>query len=243
MKKIFLIFLLSTYILSCHSQPQIKTIVNDANAEKRDIAPFTAIQVSSAITVYLSQGNEDAIAVSCSDMTKISKIITEVKNGVLKISLDNDFWNSWRMGDLKVKAYISVKTLNSLKASGASSIKINETISGTNLNVEASGASNIKGNLIFNTINANVSGASSINITGKTNEAVFDASGASSIKGFDFITTNCKIEASGASNVNLTVNGSLVAEASGASSIKYAGNPTSTNVDATGASSIKKKAD
>jgi len=41
--------------------------VYDANAEVRNVGSFSKIKVSSAITLYLSQGKEQAVAVSAGD--------------------------------------------------------------------------------------------------------------------------------------------------------------------------------
>lgn len=244
MKKNFIsLLILLITIISCNAQPEIRTLVNDNNVEKRNVAAFTGVKVSNAITLYLSQGNEDAVAVSCSDASDNKKIKTEVKNGILNVYVDNGFWSGFNLKDKKVKAYVSIKNIDFIGISGASSVKINESLVSKNLKVTLSGASNIKGNITVADLKVNISGASSINFTGKATTADIDASGASSFKSFDLEVANCNIDASGASNVNITVTTELKAEASGASSIKYKGNPINTNTNATGASSIKKKTD
>ena len=40
--------------------------INDPNAEPRNLSGFHAIKISNAFTVYISQGNEDAVAISAS---------------------------------------------------------------------------------------------------------------------------------------------------------------------------------
>jgi predicted nucleic acid-binding protein len=68
-------------IIACSAIAQdVKTVVNDPNAELRTVANFTGIKVSGGIGVYISQGKENAVAVSCSDEKHNNKIITEVKN-------------------------------------------------------------------------------------------------------------------------------------------------------------------
>ena len=42
-------------------------IINDKNAETRAVGSFSAIKVSGAIEVYLSQSNSEALAVSASE--------------------------------------------------------------------------------------------------------------------------------------------------------------------------------
>ncbi len=70
-----------------------QTVINDKNVEVRNVSSFSAIKVSGGIDVYLSQSNEDAVAVSASDEKYRDDIKTEVKNGVLNIYFDN---NSFR---------------------------------------------------------------------------------------------------------------------------------------------------
>jgi hypothetical protein len=53
-------------------------------------------------------------------------------------------------------------------------------------------------------------------------------------------TTNASLNATGASNIRISVSGTLKANATGASNITFYGNPTGTNTRATGASNIKK---
>jgi hypothetical protein len=129
MKKILLPLLMFVLVsTNCNAQPEVRTLVNDANAEKRTVAAFKGVQVSNAITLYISQGNEDAVAVSCSDANENKKIKTEVKNGILHISLENGFWNGLSWKDKKVKAYVSIKNIEFLGAAGARSVKINEVL-------------------------------------------------------------------------------------------------------------------
>src|SRR4029078_3330597 len=142
MKKILLICLT---IISLKSFCQ-ETIINDKNAEVRNVGTFSAIKVSGAIDVYLSQGNADAVAVSASEEKYRDKIKTEVTNGTLRIYFDGDKF-SWNIGNKKLKAYVSFRDINSLEATGASTFKINGTISGNNLDVKLTGASDLTGNV------------------------------------------------------------------------------------------------
>lgn len=238
MKKILFILLYLVAIVGCnYAQPEVKTLVNDANAEKRNVTAFTGVEVTNAITLYLSQGNEDAVAISCSNASDNRKISTKVINGVLKISIENSGW-SW--SNTKAKAYVSIKNLESLVVSGASNCKINEMLQVKKMKLIVKGASNFKGSIKAEDIDIKASGASNVNITGSSNNATVEASGASSIKSLNFETTNCNAQASGASSIHIGVKQKLKAEASGASSIKYKGDGVIVSANETGASSIKK---
>ena len=113
-------------------------VVNDANATVRNLTgSFTAISVSSGIDLYLSQGNEESVAVSASDQKHLDRLKTEVVNGVLKIYYDNK-GVSWKSDNRKLKAYVSFKTLDKVSASGACDINIMGTLKSENLVVDFS---------------------------------------------------------------------------------------------------------
>ena len=101
-----------------------QNIVYDENAEVRTVEKFTGIEVSGAVSVYLSQGPEQGVAVSAGEEKYNNKIKTEVKNGVLHISVDGGVWNGFNWTNRKLKAYVTATDLNRLQVSGASYVSI-----------------------------------------------------------------------------------------------------------------------
>jgi len=138
MKYLF-VLLLSAF--SLHSFAQ--TVINDKNAVIRNVSSFSDINVSGGIEIYLSQGNDYALAVSASEDKYRDEIKTEVRNGVLNISFNGSHLNF--SGDRKLRAYISFKTLESIQASGASDAIINGTFKVNSAKIKLSGACEIKG--------------------------------------------------------------------------------------------------
>jgi hypothetical protein len=275
MQKFFvcLVFIVAGYCLNAQN------VVRDANAQVRNVSSFNKIRISSAISLYLSQGTTQGVAVSAEDAEAISKIRTEVNNGVLKIYVENGVWNGWNWSNKHLKAYVTFSTLEMLDVSGACNVELTDPISVGDFKLELSGASNMKGVIKGNNLNFEINGASNakLNVTGSSfdisqsgassfwgsvisSKASFDlsgasttdvngtagdiavnASGASNFKGGDLQAESCKIEATGASSANITVSKQIEATASGASSIRYGGGATITNIDVSGGSSVKKK--
>jgi hypothetical protein len=233
--KLVLLFLFIAFIFQSSAQ----TIINDKNAEVRNVSAFTGIKVSGGIDVYLSQSNEYALAVSASDEKYNVNIKTEVRDGVLNISYDG---NSFRLSpNRKLRAYISFKTLENLEGSGASDFIISETLKANSIKIELSGASEIKGALHFDNLLLNIEGASVVKVNGAVKNIKINASGASDIKNYDLVVDNCIAELSGASDVKITVNKSLSAKASGASLLYYKGNPEKKEISSSGASNISQR--
>lgn len=241
MKKLLFPFVLLMSFISILSA-QDMMMINDKNAELRSVGSFTGIQVSSAIEVIIKQGNEDAVVVSAGEEKYRSRIKTEVRSGVLMIWYDNEGMKNWWKGDgKKLRAYVSVKNLNLIKASGATDVKIDGVLRGTKLKVELSGASGFKGDLRYDDIKMNQSGASDATVKGKVTNLKIDLNGASDFKGFDLVAENCDIQTSGASDVKITVNNEIKINASGASDVEYKGNAKVNGLKTSGSSSLRKR--
>ncbi len=236
MKKIFAGIFMMAMVSVAAAQ---KTIVNDANAEKRELPAFSGISVSSAINIYISQGDEDGVAVSASEIKYRDRIKTEVKEGILSISYNNEGMH-WASGNKKLKAYISFKNINKLTASGACDVFVNGVLKAAKLELRLSGASDMKGAVDIEDLDASISGASDMTISGKVGSLHIDANGASDLKNYDLVVQNCDAEASGASDIRITVEKELNARASGASDIIIRGNGVIKKSSKSGASSIKK---
>ena len=235
MKKI----LFSLFIIAAINAGAQMTI-NDANAEARQVGSFHAIHISNAFDVVLSQGNEEGLAVSANDKEDIPNIKTAVENGILRIWFDDD--KKWWPKNRKLKAYISVKTLDQIKAGGATDINIEGTLKATSLQLDMSGASDLEGNLaVANELSVHLSGASDITISGAADKITIDASGASDVKAFDFTANICSVDASGASSVRITADKEMSVKLSGASSVSYKGNASIRDIKTSGASSISRK--
>jgi len=233
MKKLISLFVLTGLITTAFGQ---KTI-NDANAQKRNVSGFHAIELSGGIDLYLSQG-EEAVAVSAAKTEYRDKIVTEVKDGVLKIWFD---WkgNKFDWGNHKMKAYVSAKTLDRLEGSGGSDISIDGSLKVPKLSMEISGGSDFDGKVETDELNIHASGGSDVSISGKAATLSIRASGGSDFDGYNLTSDMCNVEASGGSDVRITVNKELSADASGGSDVYYKGSGLIRDLKTSG-SSIKK---
>lgn len=217
--------------------------INDPNAEVRQLSGFHAIKISNAFDVYITQGNEEAVAVSASTAEYRNNIKTSVENGTLIIRFDNEkkFWKGWNGDKVKLKTYISVKKLDKLSVSGACDVFMEEGISADDLMISFSGASDLKGKINAKNLVVDINGASDITLAGTVADLKVEASGASDFKGFELVTNYCEAKASGASSVSITVNKELSANASGASDVRFKGEGLIRDIKTSGASSVSRK--
>jgi hypothetical protein len=256
MKKIALFACL---LIAFTVQAQTKMgVIYDENVQVRKLPSFTSIRVSSAIELFISQSNKTEVAVSASSDEYRNRIITEVDGGTLIIRMADNRWWKWGNENYRIKAYVSVKDLYAITGSGATNIKIVNSLSAEKLKINLSGASDMKGDIKAGTLLADLSGASSFKGTvqanalsvagsgacdfeasGSGDDLIVDVSGASSVKMYDYFVKGASVDASGASSVKVNVSGMLKVHAIGASSIDYKGSATIKDMHSSGASSVK----
>lgn len=235
MKKILL---LASILLTIGVTAQ-KT-VHDANAVGRSAKGFHAIEISDGIDLYLTQGNEEAVAVSASSNDYRDKIKVEVVNGVLKIYYDRDRGNwGFNWGNRKLKAYVSAKSLDKLSASGGTDVYLENELNAARLTIYLSGGSDFKGKVNAQDLFLTASGGSDAQLSGIADKLKITCSGGSDINGYAMATNLCTVECSGGSDVKITVNKEISGNASGGSDIYYKGN-ASCSASKSGGSGIKK---
>lgn len=215
-------------------------VVKDANAVARNAKGFHAIEISNGIDLYLTQGNEEAIAVSAAKEEDRGKIVTKVEDGVLKIYYERSSGNwgiNW--GNRKMKAYVSAKTIDKLSASGGADVYVEGELKSEKISASLSGGSDFKGKVNVQELTLFASGGSDAAISGHAGRIKIHASGGSDIHGYDLVSDYCSVESSGGSDVYITANKEISANASGGSDVHYKGSATATSSKSGGAS-IKK---
>ncbi|MBL0357951.1 MAG: DUF2807 domain-containing protein [Chitinophagaceae bacterium] len=227
-------------ILSLQSFAQ-EVIVNDANAQRRTLsASFNAIQVSDGIELLLTQGNEESVAVSASDEKYIERFKTEVADGVLKIYYDNKamVWNN--NGKRRLRAYVSFKNLDRLKASSGADVKTKSVLTLDNLQLSFSSGAQFNGEVNITSLEVAQSSGSEITTTGKADHLKTDLSSGAVFKGFDLAVNFCEAKASSGAEVRITVNKELAAKANSGGSIRYKGEGVVKDINIHSGGSVKR---
>ncbi len=237
MKKLFLMMVC---FLAISALAQDTKVINDANAVARTLnGSFNAINVSSGIDLQITQGNNESIAVSASDPKHIDRIKTEIVNGTLKIYYDNK-GITWKSDNRKLRAYVSFKTLQKLNAAAGSQVKVNGTINVGEFALSVSSGSGFKGAVNATEIKAEVSSGAGIKISGKADKLSVDVNSGADFKGYEFVTDYCNASASSGSNIQVTINKELSADASSGADIRYKGTALIRDIKTSSGGSVKK---
>lgn len=238
MKRLFVFAICAAILFSSCHYFHGRRINGNGNVitQVRDHSNFSGVDVSSAIHLYVKQDSSFSVKVE-TDENLQQYIIIDEENGILHIR-QADNTNLDATG--KIKVHVSAPLFRELEASGACHITSENTLSAPDaINVHVSGASDAKLDMKAPKVSADMSGASDITLRGETRELSIEGSGASHARCFDLMTENADIDISGASSADVFASVKLEADASGASHIKYKGNPT-VNSKTSGAGSIKK---
>lgn len=216
-------------------------LVNDANAEKRNIpTSFTAIQVSDGIELFLTQGGSESVAVSASDPKYMERFKTVVEDGTLKIYYDNKtmVWNSNEKR--KLRAYVSFNNLESLKATSGSDVKAKSVIAVDDLKLHFSSGAHFTGQLDVKNLEVSQNSGSEINSTGRADNLKTDLSSGAIFKGYELAVNFCEAKATSGAEVRITVNKELAAKANSGGSIKYKGDGVVKDLTVNSGGSVKR---
>ena len=204
--------------------------------EDRNVTGFNNVDVSGSFKVYIKQDSAYSVKVEA-DENLARYILMENENGTLVIGTEG---NANLSGTKPIKIYVSSPAFRDLDVSGACEIFATDTVRGEVINVRLSGASGAEMLLDAPKVRAKISGASSINLKGRTKEFSIEASGASKVRCAELLSENADVDISGAGSAHVFASVKLNVHASGASNVKYRGNPSVTS-DVSGAGSVSKE--
>jgi hypothetical protein len=137
-----------------------------------------------------------------------------------------------------LSADVTVKQLNEVTASDASVVRFGSELTGDELVLTALSMSEISGPIRVDRVQAGVSGAGRLGLSGRARRLAVAASGASELTLAGLAVAELDARLSGASVADVTVSETIAGEASGASTLRYRGDPRVVRRQSTGASLI-----
>lgn len=233
--RLLLITTFTTLFISCNFMDDRIRGNGDITTREEEMGPFNSIDIRGAVKVYITQAQDYSVNIE-TDRNLMEFLDVSVIGNTLVVGTRKGYNLRPSKG---IVAHISAPKFNKINVSGASEIIGENALTGDNVHISASGASKIILELSGNRLVTDLSGASTLILKGDVKDFDLEAGGASDINCFDLVTENARVDLSGASTVNLTVNKSLHAEASGASNVNYKGS-ASVNSKSSGAGTIKK---
>jgi hypothetical protein len=235
--KILIVAIAIMGIASCTHAQTRKTVRGNGNvvSRERKTEQFTGIKVSSGIDVYLKQDNNESVSVEA-DENLHEYILTEVRGGVLSIYTDANIREAERK-----RVYVTMKEINSVKASSAGDVFGQTPIRTERLDLSASSAGDIKLEVYAKEIEIDISSSGDISLTGEADILDANLSSAGDLNAYDLIVREADISASSAGNADINVSEKMTARASSAGDINYKGNPKYVDSHSSSAGGINKR--
>jgi len=241
MKKFFSLIVSGLFTLALLAQEKI---VYDAHVEKRSVSSFHAIKVSHGIELLLSQGNEEALAISAEGKEERDAVKTEVVDGELRIYVKQDlekWWNQLRRKGKHVKAYVSFTNLDHFDASSGTKTSIDGSLNANKLSMNLSSGAHLKGRIKGQHVEIDVSSGAVTDISGEVQNLEVNASSGAHFFGYDLSATICKADASSGSKIQLSVKEEIKASASSGAGINYKGGAAQTHVSSSSGGKVRKE--
>jgi Putative auto-transporter adhesin, head GIN domain len=232
-----LVILLAALAVSgCGSLGPGRTPSGTTTTKRIDTAGVTRLDVASGFDVRVSLGQPEAVTVTYDDnLTDLLDV--RVDGRTLRIQLQPNSNIDHRP---TLRAEVTMARLEELRAAGASTVTVANTLPDSGLRLLISGSSRVAAaDLALDRAAATVSGSPRLELTGTANALSAQGSGASNLELADLHLRDLDIQLSGASRGSVNVTGTITAQVSGASKLTYAGAPQFTKRDTSGGSSIQ----
>jgi hypothetical protein len=227
MKTLLLAAVAAVALVACDESP-IAVQPGAQTTVRRVVSGYSALDVARSCNVDVRFGTNDTIVIEGPEGF-MPYVRTFVENGTLRVDIDPAVSNvsEWRSNRIS----ITVPTLTRVELSGASSCTFLDTLAASGLICGASGASRLDLKAVLaGECKLALSGASVCTIVGRADgHTADDISGASRLEAFGFPCPRVRIDASGASTLNVNALETLNVDASGGSTIRYRGRPAITS--------------
>lgn len=196
---------------------------NVITQERKISTDFNAIEVSRGLEVYLTQDTETRLVVEA-DENLHDIIITEVVNGVLEITSDDNIKSA------KAKRIIlSTNNIDTIDTSSGAYLRSENTLKMETLVLESTSGSHIDLVVSVNSLRCEASSGAGQKLNGQTDNLIAEASSGSYIKASDLEAKTSRVSASSGANISVNTLNELTANASSGANIKYLGNPEKIN--------------
>lgn len=196
------------------------------------VSDFDRLEIGDAIHIDVEQGNFFEVSVR-GDRRNIDDLKVKTKGSTLIVKFDE---NRNRRHDTYIT--ITMPAIVSANFSSATDSRISGFYDLDSFELYLSGASVSQLDIEATDLQVVLSGASKLTARGGGETLDANLSGASSMRAFNYPVESAVVNVSGASDSFVTVESELHAIASGASKVRYRGNPSVT-VDVSGASKVE----
>ncbi len=209
-------------------------LAQSADSVKVDhsLSAFTRIQVEGPFEVSIQQGTADAVSY-LAPAAVADRLIVEVDGNTLRIRNKHDNWStdekswwsskSWWHTHPKIKLFVTVRSLDAIKASGACNLSFAGSLTSTSLKLVTRGSASIRGDIQVQKLYASIAGSGLIRLSGHCEMAETHISGSGVLAAKELVTAKTNVYISGSGHADINASSQIDARLHGSASVAYTG--------------------
>lgn len=233
--KTILVAMASLLLFSCKANLNDMAGSGEVITQKRSITEdFSSVQVSEGLELVIEQGAGKAITVEA-DNNLQKHILTEVKDGKLKISADVNITSGTK------KIYVQMADIDEIKADSGASVKNKGSLKLEDADIIASSGAGINLTIEADHITCEASSAGSIKLFGKAEYLECEASSSGTLASEGLSAEKVVADASSSGHIVVNPIKSLKADASSSGNIQYVTTPDELTKDASSSGTVSQK--
>ena len=162
-------------------------------------------------------------------------------SGAATLNVKDNFSEKTCKIDLSGASKTRILSANDLKIDASGASELVSAGSGNIITLDASGAAKLFLTYTADELKADLSGASKVSIKGAADKTSLDCSGASNFDGESFQTKTVRVDISGAAKAEIEVKKSITGAVTGASTLRYIGDPDRVILEKSRGASVSRK--
>ena len=237
MKKSFLLvavcimFLQSAFAQWCNEKIRGN---GDMVTKTRSVGDYDGIRLVGSMNVELVSGSEGKITVNAESNLQ-EYIVTEVKNGMLKISTEKGY-NLSPKNDILIT--VPVESISEISVTGSGDIWNKDKLKASEMKVQVTGSGDLVLDLEVEDLEGTVTGSGDIELKGRSQNFECTVTGSGDFNAYGLQAENVEARVSGSGDIMVYAARSLKASVSGSGDITYKGNPEKQDFKTHGSGSV-----
>jgi hypothetical protein len=234
------------------------TIAFSQGTESRKLSTFSKLELTGSLEAFMEKGSEESVKI-VTEGVSTEKIITDVKGNTLEVYMEKGNYHN-----IRVKVYITYKSLDAIDKSGSGNLTCNSDLSSSDFELNSSGSGNIiflkkikaqqvklrksgSGNIKLGALETDdadleFSGSGDFHVSdGYAKKQSIHLSGSGNFIGNGLKSNECSAFISGSGSIDISVSQSLEGTIAGSGNITYEGDAQVTKAGIIGSGRIHKK--
>jgi len=194
--------------------------------ESRQVSGYNKIGSGGPFEVHVKIDGTESLNIKA-EADVIKEIETVVKDGTLQIKFKHHNWGDHNYGPIEI--YVTAKSLSALANAGSGSIKLDGSLTGSNINISLSGSGNVTAAVKGGDFRAAISGSGSISVKGTADRTNVSISGSGDMEGRNFRTETAHVSIAGSGNARFGADKTVSATIVGSGNVVYSGTASITD--------------